>query len=220
MSFTLKNKTKREILFFNILQISYQEGKLTKEIIDDEKRYYEYKQNIYKQFERRDLFVRGYDNFIDVTHSLQNRDNIGQCLCSHCGLVYHHVIENKHTGETCWVGSECINNFLPHLEKESKKCIRKFNNEQTGDVCLYCDEGLTDMRLTYQRKRCCNYTCYKKYKYILPFGKFKGQNLLEFLFTERGQSWYKWAKNTLYEKPIAFHRYPLFKEILKQLEFE
>ena len=153
-----------------------------------------------------------------ITHPDQNKETAGICLCCKVGIHFHFVIKNRHNEQTCWVGSSCIDKFLPHLREDKNTARKKMLNKSVGLVCQYCYEPLVDMRKVYQRDHLCDKWCYKKYHYTIPFGKHKKINLVEFIFTKKGRDWFDWVKKQFIINPRAFIRYPLFREIFEENE--
>jgi hypothetical protein len=46
----------------------------------------------------------------------------------------------------------------------------------------------------------------------------KGVNMIEFLLTSRGLSWFSWILDTMKDDGNAFYGHPLFKEIIHEFE--
>ena len=86
------NNTKPEILFYQILKISYDDGSLTKEIIENPILLEEYKEKIYKQFELEDVKYVGTVPPVKVDH--KSNDLHIQCLCTSLGLQTDFIIKN------------------------------------------------------------------------------------------------------------------------------
>ena len=214
------NNTKPEILFFEILKISHDEGKLTQEILNNKDLYENFKISIYNQFDLGEIY-EDEEVLENVTHPLQYKcyPEFGKCLCSQCNLRYHCVVENRLTGKSAWVGSKCITKFLTHLKEDMTKKIKILENYKQGNICNYCEETLTDLRLKHQKNGFCDSICYRKYHYKIPFGKFKNINMIEFLASERGSSYRKWIEKTILDDSNAFSQYPLFLLILKENDF-
>jgi len=231
MSFNLitepKLKTKPEQLFFMLLKISHDDGTLTEEILKDPVLYEKYKLQLYLQFSRvgevrtRDAMeVHWADNksLSALSDHLNQQDKhaISECLCSQQGLFWHCLIQNEITKKKCWVGSVCIDNFIPHLKKEKNFLISQYKNKELGNSCLYCDAGLVDMRKKYHREFFCDFKCKKKMIYSIPFGKFKNKIMLEVMYTEEGNNYFCWIKEQLLQNPSSFSQYPLFLEIIEE----
>ena len=62
------------------------------------------------------------------------QDTMPRCVCGKV-IQYHHEIKNFETGETCIVGSECINNFrsLPGTRRASE--LAQYAKEDKLNQC-------------------------------------------------------------------------------------
>jgi len=93
----------------------------------------------------------------DTNHN-DNEENY--CLCR-TKILHHHQIINIKTNKKCWIGSECINNFLPIAKETLKNSIDK---EKYGSLyCLNCGSLLTNRRLKCQQQNLCDKFCLEKY---------------------------------------------------------
>lgn len=217
-----RNKSKPEILFYEIYKIS--EGDITQEIYDDDLLWKQFKSDIYKQFSVIGIFSLNENTYNDITHPSQQRIHplktpicpLGMCLCTQIGLNIHCVIENQITHKKCWVGSVCIYRFMPNLKKKLLKFLAKRRNDNKNNICLYCNEPMYDLRLKYQKDNLCDENCHEKYYHTIPFGKYKGCNMIDFIETEKGVNWFNWIKNTIYKDHNAFHQYNTLREIVDE----
>jgi hypothetical protein len=209
------SEMKKDILFYNIMKCAHDDGSFTEDILYSKPEYEEYMKDIYEQFYLVGYYGIGSIRSAHITHPIQyDFKTIGQCLCTQMGLHQHCVIKNKITHDTMWVGSHCILNFLGHLKDD----LKKLENYAKGNTCLYCDEGLFDMRKVYQREFFCNKRCKAKMCYTIPFGSFKGSTLTEFMVTTRGMSWIEWIKGQDINK--FSRRHPLMVEIILESEID
>lgn len=214
------SKKNSDILFFRLLEISYDDKLLTKKILNCKVWYKDYKQSIFKQFTKIDMTNRYKEAYNLIDHPIQIKgDTYGQCLCSKCGIKSYFIIENEYTNKKCWVGSTCIVKFFPHLENVKNELLRRIKNKELGNICLYCNQVLVSMRKKINREFYCNIYCKAKMEYIVPFGKFKNKCLVEVMCTPEGQSYIEWAKQMLQKDPESFYRYPLFQEIISETAF-
>jgi hypothetical protein len=94
----------------------------------------------------------------EETNHNDNKENY--CLCT-TKIIHHYQIINTKTNKKCWIGSECINNFLPASKKTLKNSIAK---EKYGSLyCLNCGIELTNRKLKCQQQNLCNKFCLEKY---------------------------------------------------------
>lgn len=210
-----KNASNAEILFFEILKISHDDNSLTKDILEDKEAYKKFQQKIYSQFDR--LEITAFPELPKTDHP----DNIPEfCLCSRSGISFHCQIQNRYTKKHCWVGSMCVRKFLPHLCKDLNKKVSQYKNLQKGHICRYCETSLWDLRLCYQKDGYCDSKCYNKSKYIMPFGKYKGQILNELIYTNEGFDYITWVKEVIQHDKNAFCCHPLFLVIINDVKLE
>jgi len=214
-------KKKPKIFFFEILKISFDDGLLTKSILNCKRLFTKYRNSIYNQFTEI-YMTRDYDKAYDFTEhpSQVLGDKREQCLCSQLGLLTYFIVHNRYTNKKCWVGSECINKFFPHLVPRKKELLRQEKNRELGNICIYCDEPLKSMKSKINKEMYCNYRCKTKMQYTIPFGKFKKMRLVEVICTREGQSYIEWINEVKQENPKAFSKYPLFLEIINETVLE
>lgn len=217
-----KNNRKSEILFWEILKISHDDGTLTQEILDNSADYENYQKKIYSQFEIKFILDITSDSISPPSHPDQPHPCIpSMCLCTQIGLKFHCYIQNRITDETCWVGSHCIRKFFVHEIPALNKKISQKKNSELGNTCHYCCEGLFDLRKHYQNMGYCDCVCYRKMTYPVPFGKYKNKLLVELLNTREGKNYVDNFINVERgNNSNAFSRYPLFLEILDETLFE
>ena len=72
------------------------------------------------------------------------------------------------------------------------------------------------MRTKINRELYCNRNCKSKMEYVIPFGKHKNKNMIELICTREGLSYINWCKKVIEDDSNAFHRFPLFLEILNE----
>jgi len=211
-----RNKTKPEILFFMLLKISYDDGTLTNDILENKKLYRKYKKSIYQQFTK--LSLTTYKESLKLTdHTSQKKgDKKGQCLCTQLGITIYNMIENSITKKKCWVGSVCIDKFLPQLKKQKNELLRINKYKDQGYICLYCNDVLPSRRKKVNKEMFCNLNCKSKMNYVIPFGKHKGKIMIELICTREGSEYIDWVKNVIEDDTTAFSKYPLFLEILEE----
>lgn len=138
------------------------------------------------------------------------------CVCTH-HIHNLYYITHKHSQMTFQVGSKCVMKCGENIAEKMKTVIVKLKNFEKGNICIYCDEPLTDNRRTYQKHGFCDYSCYQKMKYIIPFGKHKGKLLVEFICTKDGINYIDNYINLERMKDVhAFRRYPMFLEIIDE----
>lgn len=137
------------------------------------------------------------------------------CICTHpiCGLYY---ITHKPTQMSFQVGSQCVKKCGEVLAEKMKLSIVKTRNFLRGNICIYCEDPLTDLRLKHQKKFFCNSRCYHKMKYTIPFGTHKSKVLVEFMCTLRGENWIKWINEIRANDKKAFYKHPLLLEIIDE----
>jgi hypothetical protein len=96
----------------------------------------------------------------EETNHNDNEENY--CLCR-TKIIHHYQIINIKTNKKCWVGSECINNFLPLSKKLLKNSTDK---EKYGSLyCLNCGIELTNRKLKCQQQNLCNKFCLEIYNF-------------------------------------------------------
>ena len=155
------------------------------------------------------------DQFYGEDFSTENK-----CICTHkiFNLFY---ITHLPTKMTFQVGCDCVLKEGGKLADKMKIEIKRKANWKKGNICTYCSDPLTDMRKTYQRDGYCDIKCDHKFRYLMPFGKFKKQRLVEFMVTDRGKQYInEFVKPTIEFDKNAFYRYPLFLEIVNETDLE
>lgn len=152
------------------------------------------------------------DNYSDDTFCF--------CICSHpVNNLYY--ITHKPSQMTFQVGSECVLKVDDEeLKTKMKNIIKRRKAIEKGNTCIYCNEPLTDIRKLYQKDRLCNRLCFVKNNYVIPFGKYKGEILIEFMCTKKGMEYIDWIRQVRDKDPNSFSRYHVFLEILDETVFE
>jgi len=143
--------------------------------------------------------------------------NYKQCACGH-EIKNLYFIRHKQTDEKWQVGSKCVERIFPHMHKIMNELRKKAIYKLQGRVCNYCEEPLMDRRKKYPKLGYCDMNCLRKNNYIMKFGRYKGQILMEVLYTREGFNYYQWIKNTIAQDEFAFNSYPLFLEIINEIE--
>jgi hypothetical protein len=125
---------------------------ITKQFIDEE--------DLYSYINNEFLFTNKLEPPTpEETNHNNNKKNY--CLCT-TKIIHHYQIINIKTNKKCWIGSECINNFLPISKKALKNSTDK---EKYGSLhCLNCGIELTNRKLKCQQQNLCNKFCLEKYK--------------------------------------------------------
>ena len=167
-------------------------------------------------FLEEDWDINGnYDNIEnDVSDSYKDR-----CICTHV-ITEAWLITHKPTGLTFQVGKDCVKKTSELLYGKLLSIKRKQHYKKLGRICSYCNETLTDIRKKHQKNFLCNSICSYKYKYVIPFGSFKGINMIEFLNTKRGQGWHEWIMKQRKSNKESFKRHPVFIEIVDETFYE
>jgi len=187
-------------------------------IRDKENKYEEFK-NIftiqYGKFEEKEFIVTAGGEPNDDDDDDDDESNM--CVCSHPIKIPWYVTHID-TDMTWQIGSKCINKFSYDLDKEMKLMAVKIKNREKGAICNYCFEPLIDLRKKYQKDGFCNERCFMKMRYVIIFGKYRGQILIELMYTKKGRKYIEWVKKTIEEDSNAFYRYPLMLEIIEENE--
>lgn len=141
------------------------------------------------------------------------------CCCTHPIKNLYYIENIKH--KQAWlVGSECVKKVSSTLYEQTRKYKIKTQRKREGKICGFCEEPLVDLRKKYQKIGYCDYRCYKKSQYKINFGKHKGKILNEFVYTKNGFNYVQWVKKVLKDDKYAFRQYPLFLEIIENIDLE
>ena len=200
--------TKKDKLFYELAKImdfSYVDS------INDINDLYKYMSG---EFIFMNLILVVKDIELDTTDHKDNEEEF--CLCG-THIKYHYIIKNDDTKLKCWVGSECIYNFLGETINDE---VKKYKAEEKwgASKCLFCEDELTNRKLKHQRKfNCCDDTCYELHinnpeKYIMKEGKYIDKNLSYVINDKDGKKYLKW----IYENN-KFKRYPILWYNLKKI---
>ena len=141
------------------------------------------------------------------------------CTCTH-PIKNLYFIKHIPSNQIWQVGSHCVEKIFPKLKKNMKLLKQRELYKIRGRVCHYCEEPLMDLRKKEQKSGYCNMNCFHKNHYVMKFGKYKGQILMEVLYTKEGFSYYQWVKDTIAQDEFAFNSYPLFLEIINETFIE
>lgn len=159
----------------------------------------------------------------DIWNTGSDIDEDGEfekCICTHLikKLFY---ITHLPTKMTFLVGCDCVLKEGGKLADKMKIAIKRKANWKKGNICMYCSDPLTDMRKTYQRDGYCDIKCDHKFRYLMPFGKFKGARLVELMCTTAGFQYInEWVKPLLDLDKNSFYKFPLFTEIVNETDLE
>jgi len=180
-------------------------------------------QTQYGEFNENDYKVVGYNikNESDALFDgyVDNPNEGSICCCTHPIKNFYYIQNIKHN-QTWLVGSECVKKVSYYLYQQTLKYKKQHERMAEGRICGYCENVLIDLRKKIQKKGYCDINCYRKSQYKINFGIHKGKILNEFVYTKKGFDYIQWVKSVLKKDRNAFGQYPLFLEIIEEIELE
>tara|TARA_R110000772_G_scaffold260310_1_gene378227 strand:+ start:3581 stop:4225 length:645 start_codon:yes stop_codon:yes gene_type:complete len=203
------HKDLRTILFYNEERMVYERNGTP--LVTDSK-WSEFRHILETQFQTpfdpRDFKADDNDGLDNIAEYSEEK-----CICTHPIINLYYLTHTK-TQMTFKVGSKCITRLDHSFEKAVKSIVKERKYRAEGNICIYCDKTLTDMRKQYQKEHCCNLVCNQKFNHRIPFGKHYGKNLLEFICTKEGNNYVNWVKDVIKDDKTQFKKYTLFLEII------